>query len=108
MDKTLFEIEKEYTVEIIKFFKKEYCLHKRGRKKEDIISLMSGQLEKRLFKTGLINNYRVDVILYPKDERRDVIIDGLLEDKYVDVVSRVTVMIEYRDSSMMCYEHFID
>jgi hypothetical protein len=108
MDKTLSEIEREYTTEIVKFFTREYSTISRKRKKEEIISLISRQIENRLLNTGLIRNYRVDAILYPKDERRDVVIDNLLENKDDDVTNKVTVLIEHIDRTFLCYEHLID
>jgi hypothetical protein len=107
MDKTLVEIEREYSTEVIKFFTREYSTVARKRDREEIIRLISKQIVNRLLNTGLVSDYKVEVILFLKDERRDIVIDNILEDKDADITSRVTVYIKYRDGHMMCYEHLI-
>lgn len=110
MDKTLNEIEKEYTTEIVKFFCKSYARSTEivtdGRR-EDITNLLSNQIKSRLSDKGIIKDYKVEVILYPTGERRDVVIDNILEDKDVDVVNKIFVHIQHKDRTFLTFEHLL-
>lgn len=110
MNKTLSEIEIQYVGDIVKFFCEQYILMvkpNRIDRREELQKLIANQIENRLLNTNLIRNYRVEVILYPINERRDVVIDNLLEDKDTEVGSKINVSIEHRDRTMDFYETII-
>lgn len=88
--KTLEEIESEYIRDVILFFCREYTsiflLHSFINFKisiENISNRVSKQINDRLLTKNLISDYKVQVNIHPKDEKRDSIIDNILEDKSI-------------------------
>ena len=105
--KTLAEIELDYVRNIIEFFCIEYPNHikfnKSGYKLAELRELISKQIQNRLVESNLIKDYKVEINVYPKDERRNCQIDNVLEDKNVVLEDNITVLYEYRRGEF--YEH---
>lgn len=81
--KTLEEIESEYIRDVILFFCREYTTIFNKISIENISNRVSKQINDRLLTKNLISDYKVQVNIHPKDEKRDSIIDNILEDKSI-------------------------
>lgn len=79
--KDLRDIELEYITGVINFFCGAYS--KLG---DQIQDLLSNQIDKRLLKTNLIYDYKVEVNIYPKSEKRDTKLDIILEDSEKEIL----------------------
>ena len=84
--KSLAEIELDYVRNIIEFFCREYPIHVKFNKnsdykKSELEELISKQIHNRLVHSNLIKNYKVQINVYPKDERRNCQIDNVLENQ---------------------------
>ena len=105
--KTLAEIELDYVRNIIEFFCREYLaklpFNKSGYKLAELRELISKQIKNRLVNSNLIKDYKVEINVYPKDEKRNCQIDNVLEDKNVVLEDNITVLYEYRRGEF--YEH---
>lgn len=112
MEKSLNDIEKQYCIDTTKFFINQYGIQFKQKsdaqeRQLSIQSLITNQIENRLYHPGLIRNYRVDVFVFPLGEKRDIQIDNVLENKDKDTKDRITVSLEFRDHSMTAIEIFI-
>ena len=109
--KTLAEIELDYVRNIIEFFCREYPIHikfnKSGYKQAELRELISKQIQNRLVNSNLIKDYKVQIDVYPKDERRNCQIDNVLEDKNIVVEDNITVLYEYRRGEFYEYKYKI-
>ena len=105
--KTLAEIELDYVRNIIEFFCIEYPNHikfnKSGYKQAELRELISKQIQNRLVSSNLLKDYKVQINVYPKDEKRNCQIDNVLEDKNIVLEDNITVLYEYRRGEF--YEH---
>ena len=116
--KSLNDIEKKYCNEIVEFFSREYSsishinqdrkIFGEEKVSEEMNILISRQIETRLLDTRLIRNFRVEVNIHPKSEKRDVSIDNILENRNDAVVDNVIVLLEYKDLTKVSLEHIID
>jgi hypothetical protein len=112
MEKSLFDIEKQYCIDVTKFFCDQYGIQFKQKENADerrtsIQSLITNQIENRLYHTNLIKDYKVDVLVFPLSEKREIRIDNVLEDKDEDTTDRITICLEFRDCSMTAIEFFI-
>lgn len=108
--KSLAEIELDYVRNIIEFFCREYPIHVKfnkysGYKQSELEELISKQIQNRLVHSNLIKNYKVQVNVYPKDERRNCQIDNVLEDRNVVLEDNITVLYEYRRGEFYEYKY---
>lgn len=108
--KSLAEIELDYVRDIIEFFCREYPIHVKfdknsGYKQAEIRELISKQIQNRLVHSNLLKNYKVQINVYPKDERRNCQIDNVLEDKNVVLEDNITVLYEYRRGELYEYKY---
>lgn len=108
---SLLEIQKRYCNDIVTFFCEQYCEMLKYEfdkdKGEDLRGLINNQIVTRLYDARLIRNYKVDVLIFPKAERRGIKIENLLEDKNVDSTYIITVYLEYTDLTICIIEHKI-
>jgi hypothetical protein len=82
--RTLVEIELDYIRDIIEYFCRYYTtMYINNPESLEITNLISKQINDRLLTTNLIVDYKVKVNIYPKDEKRDSVIDNILEDKSI-------------------------
>ena len=102
---SLINIEKQYCGDIIKFFCEEYPKMKVD--KEFLKENISKQVENRLLNTNLILDYRVDVMIFPKTEKRDIKINDIITDSNTDITSKIIVCVKYRDTTMTSFETII-
>jgi len=113
MDKTIDEIEKEYCVGVVKFFCKQYGSQFKQKSMDpkertsSIQTLISRQIDSRLCATNIIKNFRVIVTILPEDDRRDLKIDNVFEGKEENTKDMISVSIQFRDFTMVSYEHLI-
>lgn len=112
MEKNLFDIEKQYCIDVTKFFINQYGRQFKQKKNADerrisIQSLLTNQIENRLYHINLIKNYKVDVLIFPISVKRDTQIDNVLENKDENITDRITVYFEFRDCTMIVLEEFI-
>ena len=75
--KSLSEIELDYVRNIIEFFCREYPTHIKfdkysGYKQSELREIISKQIQSRLVNSFLIKDYKVQINVYPKDERRNL------------------------------------
>lgn len=106
--KSLSEIELDYVRSIIEFFCREYPIHVKFNKtgyEAELKELISKQIQNRLVNSNLIKNYKVEINVYPKDERRKCQIDNVLEDKNVFLEDNITVVYEYRRGEFFEYKY---
>ena len=108
--KNLAEIELDYVRNIIEFFCREYPIHVKfdkysGYKQAEIKELISKQIKNRLVNSNLIKDYKVNINVYPKDERRNCQIDNVLEDKNIVLEDNITVLYEYRRGEFYEYKY---
>ena len=103
--KTLDEIETDYVNNIIEYFCKEMPIHIKFNKhsemkKAELIQRISNQIDNRLLNNHLVKNYLVKVNVYSKDERRDVQIENLIENKNTPLLEdHISVCIDRRGIS---------
>ena len=82
--RTLVEIELDYIRDIIEYFCRYYTtMYINNPESLEITNLISKQINDRLLTTNLIVDYKVKVNIYPKDEKRDSVINKILEDKSI-------------------------
>lgn len=82
--RTLVEIELDYIRDIIEYFCRYYTtMYINNPESLEITNLISKQINDRLLTTNLIIDYKVKVNIYPKDEKRDSVINNILEDKSI-------------------------
>ena len=93
---TLQDIEYRYISDIVKFFCKSYVELYGPNKPNAIKDLIMKQLENKLLKTDLINNYGVSTNILSTIERRDLVLDNLIGDADNDIEEHVDVYIEHR------------
>ncbi len=108
--KTLAEIELGYVRNIIEFFCREYPTHLKFNKysdykKTELQDMISRQIKNRLVESNLIKDYKVEINVYPKDERSNCQIDNVLEDKNVVLEDNITVLYEYRRGEFYEYKY---
>ena len=108
--KTLSEIELEYVRNIIEFFCREYPIHIRfnkhsGYKQSELRELISKQIHNRLVNSNLLKDYKVQINVHPKDERRNCQIDNVLEDRNIVLEDNITVLYEYRRGEFYEYKY---
>ena len=98
--KTLAEIELDYVRNVIEFFCREYPLHinfdKWSLKQSELKELISKQIESRLVSSDILKDYKIQINVYPKDEKRNCQIDNILDDKSVVLEDNITVFYERR------------
>ena len=75
--------------------------------KEFLKENISKQVENRLLNTNLILDYRVDVMIFPKTEKRDIKINDIITDSNTDITSKIIVCVKYRDTTMTSFETII-
>ena len=63
------------------------------------------QLENRLLKSSLINNYGVSTNILSTIERRDLVLDNLVNDADNDIEEHVDVYIEHRRGVFYSYRY---
>ena len=107
--KALAEIELDYVRNIIEFFCREYPIHIKFNKnsgyKAELKELISKQIQNRLVSSNLLKDYKVEINIYPKDERRNCQIDNVLEDKNIVLEDNITVLYEYRRGEFYEYKY---
>jgi len=108
--KSLAEIELDYVRNIIEFFCIEYPIHIKfdknsAYKQAEIRELISQQIHNRLVSSNLIKNYKVEINVHKKDERRNCQIDNVLEDKNIVLEDNITVLYEYRRGEFYEYKY---
>ena len=119
--KTLDEIELEYVRNTIGFFCREYTasfplglitgteLHinfdKWLYKQSEIKELISKQIQNRLVNSNLLKDYKVQINVHPKDEKRNCQIDNVLENKNIVLEDNITVFYEYRRGEFFEYKY---
>lgn len=88
--RTLVEIELDYIRDIIEYFCRYYTTMYINNPESlinqqwiEITNLISKQINDRLLITNLIVDYKVKVNIHTKDEKRDSVIDNILEDKSI-------------------------
>ncbi len=103
--KTLDEIETDYVNNIIEYFCKEMPTHIKFNKHSEtktaeLIQRISRQIDNRLLNNHLVKNYLVKVNIYPKDEKRDVQIENLIENKNIPLPEdHISVLIDRKGIS---------
>jgi hypothetical protein len=109
----LIEIEKRYCREIVEFFCREIPLllipssaTNLDQLSSHIQSRLIGIFQERLFSTKIINQFRVDVNLLNKDERRDSVINNILDDSTIKEPN-IKVIVRYNDYSFETLEQKI-
>jgi hypothetical protein len=108
--KTLAEIELDYVRNIIEFFCREYPIHVKFNKyseykQSELKELISKQIQNRLVNSNLLRNYKVQINVHPKDEKRNCQIDNVLEDKNIVLEDNITVFYEYRRGEFFEYKY---
>jgi hypothetical protein len=107
--KTLAEIELDYVRNVIEFFCREYPLHinfdKWSLKQSELKELISKQIQNRLVNSNLLKDYKVEINIYPKDEKRNCQIDNVLENKNIVLEDNITVFYEYRRGEFFEYKY---
>ena len=112
--KELAEIERGYIKDIIEFFcKKSFEVFGKSFLKSqinshDIISWIENHIRKRLFETGMINDYRI-VINSENDiaEVRDYKIDQLLGNDSIKPKNNIEVSVRYGNRNFETFEYEI-
>lgn len=97
--KNLAEIELDYVRNIIEFFCRQYQIkfNKYSEyKQSELKELISKQIENRLVSSNILKDYKIQINVYPKDEKRNCQIDNVLEDKSVVLEDNITVFYERR------------
>lgn len=99
--KNLSEIELDYARNIIEFFCIEYLrLIKFNKyseyKQSELKELISKQIESRLVSSDILKDYKIQINVYPKNEKRNCQIDNILNDKSVVLEDNITVFYERR------------
>ena len=108
--KTLAEIELDYVRNVIEFFCKEYPTHLKfnkysDHKKTELQDMISRQIKNRLVNSNLLKDYKVQINVHPKDEKRNCQIDNVLEDKNIVLEDNITVFYEYRRGEFFEYKY---
>ena len=108
--KTLGEIELDYVRNIIEFFCREYLTHLKFNKysdykKTELQDMISKQIKNRLVNSNLLKDYKVQINVHPKDEKRNCQIDNVLEDKSIVLEDNITVFYEYRRGQFYEYKY---
>lgn len=108
--KTLSEIELDYVRNIIEFFCKQYArqikFNKHSEyKQSELKELISKQIENRLVSSNILKDYKIQINVYPKDEKRNCQIDNVLEDKSVVLEDNITVFYERRRGEFFEYKY---
>ena len=103
---SLIDIEKKYACDVVKFFSEEYSKPERKIGSNEIKFLIDTQIEKRIY-DSIIKNWKVDVFIFDASEKRDGVIDNILNDSNKFFENRVSVYLEFRDSSMIIIETII-
>ena len=108
--KTLVEIELDYARNIIEFFCREYPRQIKFNKyseykQSELKELISKQIQNRLVNSNLLRNYKVEINVHPKDEKRNCQIDNVLEDKNIVLEDNITVLYEYRRGEFFEYKY---
>ncbi len=111
MGKSITDIQKKYCNDIVIFFCEQYCEMLKYEfdqdKVETLRGLLNNQIVSRLYDNKLIRNYKVDVLIFAKADRRDIKIENLLEDKNIDSTDIIRVCLEHNDMTMVHIEHII-
>ena len=102
---TLQDIEYRYISDIVKLFCKSYVELYGPNKPNAIKDLIMKQIENKLLKTDLINNYGVSTNILSTIERRDLILDNLVNDSDNDIEEHVDVYIEHRRGIFYSYRY---
>lgn len=108
--KTLDEIELDYVRNIIEFFCREYQIHTKfdkysGYKQSELQDMISRQIKNRLVNSNLLKDYKVQINVHPKDEKRNCQIDNVLEDKNIVLEDNITVFYERRRGEFFEYKY---
>lgn len=108
--KTLAEIELDYVRNVIEFFCREYPAHLKFNKysdykKTELQDMISRQIKNRLVSSSLLKDYKVQINVHPKDEKRNCQIDNVLEDKNIVLEDNITVLYEYRRGEFFEYKY---
>lgn len=108
--KSLAEIELDYVRNIIEFFCREYPIHIKfdknsGYKQAELRELISKQIQNRLVSSNLLKDYKVQINVYPKDEKRNCQIDNVLGDKNIVLEDNITVLYEWRRGEFFEYKY---
>ena len=108
--KTLEEIELDYVRNIIEFFCREYPIHTKfdkysGYKQSELKELISKQIKNRLVNSNLLKDYKVEINVHPKDEKRNCQIDNVLEDKNIVLEDNITVFYEKHSGQFYEYKY---
>ena len=108
--KTLVEIELDYARNIIEFFCREYPRQIKFNKyseykQSELKELISKQIQNRLVSSNLLRDYKVQINVHPKDEKRNCQIDNVLEDKNIVLEDNITVLYEYRRGEFFEYKY---
>ena len=108
--KNLEEIELDYVGNIIEFFCREYQIHTKfdkysGYKQSELQDMISRQIKNRLVNSNLLKDYKVEINIYPKDERRNSQIDNVLEDKNTFLEDNITVFYEKHSGQFYEYKY---
>jgi len=108
--KGLSEIELDYVRNIIEFFCREYPLHikfnkQSGYKQAELKEHISKQIQMRLVNSNLLKDYKVEINVHPKDERRNCQIDNVLENKNIVLEDYITIFYEYRRGEFYEYKY---
>ena len=108
--KNLGEIELDYVRNVIEFFCREYLTHLNFNKysdykKTELQDMISKQIKNRLVNSNLLKDYKVQINVHPKDEKRNCQIDNVLEDKNIVLEDNITVFYEYRRGEFYEYKY---
>lgn len=111
MDKSIYDIEKQYCSDVIKYYLNDILLNSKRNDidtfRSSVKTRLSKVIESRLLQSNLITNYKVDVNIFPLSEKRNHQINNVLTDRYTDTTNRVTVLIQYRNREMVAIETLI-
>ena len=105
--KSLDQIELDYIKDIIEFFCREYTkmikFDGSGYKQAELLSMISKQIDVRLVSTRLLYDYKVNINVYPKYEKRNAQIENVLEGK--NIILEDNIHIFYEKSRGYIYEY---
>ena len=99
--KNLAEIELDYVRNIIEFFCRQYPRQIKFNKyseykHSELKELISKQIQNRLVSSNILKDYKIQINVYPKDEKRNCQIDNVLDNKSVVLEDNITVFYERR------------
>ena len=98
----LIEIEKDYCRNIAKFFCQEYT--RMLNYNDEITFRICTQLDSRLLKFNLIRDYKVEIPSISKSEKRDYIIDNVLENKELPD-TKILIHLQFKDLTFETIEY---